>query len=165
VHLFSPWRFNIDDAAKSFLHATGWQKPSSDAMPTGRELNDAYLEPLSRTWQITAVLETGARVRAVSQRGIDKIVSRDRTSHPFIGDRKRAGKRADRSRPRRHRCIRHLAQSKPTRRRGRASSRRVGVAERLSYGLPDGLGKEREIWAGERVLVVGRRSFRRQRVA
>ena len=47
VRLFSPWRFNMDEAAKSLLRDGGWQEPPGDALPTGHELCDAYLEPLA----------------------------------------------------------------------------------------------------------------------
>ena len=47
VRLFSPWRFSLDQTAKSLLLEHGWQEPRGDVLPTGRELIDAYLEPLA----------------------------------------------------------------------------------------------------------------------
>src|SRR6516225_8884408 len=47
VRLFSPWRFNIDEAARSVLREQGWREPPSEDLPTGRELYDAYLAPLA----------------------------------------------------------------------------------------------------------------------
>jgi hypothetical protein len=83
VRLFSPWRFNIDDVAVSILLEHGWQVPPPDMLPTGHDLFAAYLSPLSQTPAISAALETRARVRSVSRQGIDKVVSKDRSVHPF----------------------------------------------------------------------------------
>src|SRR4051794_19634329 len=48
VRLFSPWRYDVDRAAARLLEAQGWRAPPPDALPTGGELVDAYLRPLSR---------------------------------------------------------------------------------------------------------------------
>src|SRR5437764_1293340 len=36
VHLFSPWRYLIDQQARAILEAQGWQAPDPEAYPTGR---------------------------------------------------------------------------------------------------------------------------------
>ena len=40
-----------------------WQEPPAEALPTGGDLYDAYLRPLSETPELVAVVETGARVK------------------------------------------------------------------------------------------------------
>src|SRR3954452_24541252 len=62
VRLFSPWRHNTDPAARAILRDHGWQEPPADALPTGRDLYQAYLEPLARTPAMRGVIETGTRV-------------------------------------------------------------------------------------------------------
>src|SRR5215217_5404591 len=47
VQLFSPWRYVVDAAAERLLTAAGWQAPSPDDYPTGRELVEQYLLPLA----------------------------------------------------------------------------------------------------------------------
>ena len=83
VRLFSPWRFNTDAAATAILHEHGWQSPPAAALPTGSDLYSAYLQPLAETPPLRSIIKTGARVRAVSRAGIDKVVSRGRSDHPF----------------------------------------------------------------------------------
>ena len=83
VRLFSPWRYNTDDAARALLRAHGWQEPPGDVLPTGGDLYSAYLQPLAATPELKAVIETGARVRSAARQGIDKVVSRNRAGHPF----------------------------------------------------------------------------------
>ena len=38
VHMFSPWRYNIDRAACALMERNGWTAPDADAFPTGRDL-------------------------------------------------------------------------------------------------------------------------------
>ena len=45
VTFFSPWRYNVDDAARILLEPTGWRIAEPDLDPTGREL----VEPLPRS--------------------------------------------------------------------------------------------------------------------
>src|SRR5437763_183180 len=47
VQLFSPWAYNIDQAAARLLQATGWNSPDPQAYPTGGELYENYLAPLA----------------------------------------------------------------------------------------------------------------------
>ena len=45
VRVFSPWKYNIDAAARRLLEADGWTAPDADWLPTGAELIDDYLAP------------------------------------------------------------------------------------------------------------------------
>ena len=47
VQLFSPWRYVVDAAAERLLANAGWEAPSPDGYPTGRELVEQYLRPLA----------------------------------------------------------------------------------------------------------------------
>jgi len=38
VTLFSPWRYNINRAAKSLLEGSDWVEPNLETIPTGHEL-------------------------------------------------------------------------------------------------------------------------------
>ncbi|MDN6411842.1 MAG: FAD-binding oxidoreductase, partial [Yaniella sp.] len=71
--LFSPWRYNIDDAARRLLERAAWTAPDPDVLPTGNELIQQYLEPLAAALGDT--VRTGMRVTAVSREGIDKTRS------------------------------------------------------------------------------------------
>src|SRR3954470_7815532 len=83
VRLFSPWKYNTDAAAAALLKRHGWQEPPGDAFPTGEDLYQAYLKPLSETPEIAAVLEVGTTVRAITRRGLDKVATRGRETKPF----------------------------------------------------------------------------------
>src|SRR5699024_12573020 len=47
TRLFSPWEYNIDEAARRLLDTTGWDAPDPDVLPTSQELLDDYLHPLA----------------------------------------------------------------------------------------------------------------------
>jgi thioredoxin reductase len=156
VRLFSPWGYNIDPAAKALLGRHGWQEPPVDDFPTGAELVDSYLTPLARTPELAAVVETGARVTAIGRHGADKVVSKGRAERPFtlsvLGPDGRVR--------------RDLAQAvidasgtwtkpNPLSAGGVPADGEAALADRLAYGLPDVLGRDRDTYAGKRVVVVG----------
>lgn len=84
IRLFSPWRYNIDPAARRLLQPTGWVEPRQTAPPYGVELVERYLEPLAALPDIASALHTSSTVRAVSRVGMDKTHSRGRDERPFL---------------------------------------------------------------------------------
>jgi thioredoxin reductase len=156
VRVFSPWRFNIDAAAASILRAHGWQAPPADALPTGNELYSAYLAPLAATPPMRVIIETGARVHNVARDGIDKVVSKDRADHPFaITIHKASGEtRIDLARAvidASGTWTRH----NPASTSGTPAAGEVTFADRIAYGVPDVLGRDRPVYQHQRVLVIG----------
>jgi len=156
VRLFSPWGFNTDPAATALLHRYGWQAPPDKVLPTGQDLIDAYLKPLSQVSEMQRVIETSARVRHVTRDGMDKLVTKGREQRPFAliieNDKGRA--RID------------LAQAvidvsgtwqnpSPLGAGGVPAAGEEAARARIAYGIPDVLHAERSIYAGKRVLVIG----------
>jgi hypothetical protein len=156
VRLFSPWRFNIDEAARSILREQGWQQPSPDDLPTGRELYDTYLAPLAVALTERGIVETKAHVRWISRRGIDKVVSRDRASHPFAlaVNTAGSGERVDIARA----VIDASGTWQNPNPLGASGTAIAGEAEATAviyYGIPDVLQAARPQYAGKHTLVVG----------
>jgi hypothetical protein len=60
------------------------REPPADALPTGSDLYDAYLKPLAETPEMAGVIETGAKVKAVTRLGADKVLSQGREQKPFV---------------------------------------------------------------------------------
>jgi hypothetical protein len=156
VRLFSPWRFNIDQAAAAILRDHGWQEPPGDILPTGHDLHAAYLEPLAQTAPLQSVIETGTRVHGVSRYGIDKVVSRDRADHPFALT---IASTAGHSRIDLARAVIDAsgtwASPNPLGASGIPAEGENELADRIAYGIPDVLGEAREHYLGRRVLVIG----------
>ena len=83
VPMFSPWAYNIDRAARALLERHGWTAPEAEAYPTGHELAEAYLDPLSHMPEIAARLRLGVRVTGVARVGNGKVRTAGRERQPF----------------------------------------------------------------------------------
>ncbi len=82
VRLFSPWRYNIDHAARRLLEAAGgWSAPDPDVLPSGGELVDAYLQPLAK---VVGDVRYDARVIAIGRVGVDRVKTAGREQAPFV---------------------------------------------------------------------------------
>ena len=83
VHLFSPWQYDIDKAARKLLEETDWQSPQDDLLPTGKELIDQYLKPLSELPILKESIRYNSKVVSISRKENDKMKSLNREKQPF----------------------------------------------------------------------------------
>jgi len=157
VRVFSPWRYNIDTAARRLLEAEGWSAPDEDELPTGHELIDGYLAPLAKHPAIAPHLRYGHQVTAITRAGFDRVRTVGREQAPFVL-RVQAGEDEMRIKAR---AVIDAAgtwlspnvlggDGLPA--AGEAEAREAGV---VTSALPDVLGAERGDFAGRRVLVAG----------
>jgi thioredoxin reductase len=155
VRVFTPWRYCVDEAAIALLKGHGWRAPAADHYPTGAELVCAYLEPLAATPELAAVIETNARVTAISRQGLDKVVSHGRETRPFVlAVASKEGVRRDLARA----IIDASGTWSTANPLGASGLPAVGEAEladHIAYGIPDILGRDRHLYAGRKTLVVG----------
>ena len=156
VRLFSPWRYNTDSASVRLLKAAGWQAPPDDILPSGADLIDLYLQPLSRLPAMRSIIHTDSRVAAVSRRGADKLKDADRAKTPFsLHIQKSDGGET----------VVHARalidasgtwhNPNPIGADGIPALGEDYLRSRIRYGIPDVLGDERRRYAGKRTLVVG----------
>lgn len=156
VRVFSPWRYNIDAAARSLLENAGWQGPDGDALPTGSDIVGAYLQPLAALPQIAQNLKLGVTVTAITREGLCKVSSAGRDASAFVvryrdkdGEEVRVRARAviDASGT--------WTQPNPIGIDGLPVLGEAAASDYISYGIPDVAGVERGKFAGKRVLVIG----------
>ncbi|MGE7594586.1 NAD(P)-binding domain-containing protein [Peribacillus frigoritolerans] len=83
VRMFSPWQYNIDQAAKELLENAGWTSPDEEALPTGRELVEKYLLPFSNLPEIKEQIILQAKVVGVAKKAHDKLKTGKRDTVPF----------------------------------------------------------------------------------
>ncbi|MFD1930892.1 FAD-dependent oxidoreductase [Nonomuraea mangrovi] len=148
VRVFSPWKYNIDAAARRLLEADGWTAPDADWLPTGGELIEDYLAPLAELFGDKVRL--GAKVSAISRLGYDRVRTNGREDVPFLirlesGEELQARAVVDAS--------------------GNYTGPNVLGASGLpahgentvdvDHALPDVLGADRERYEGKHTLVVG----------
>ncbi|THV29051.1 NAD(P)-binding domain-containing protein [Glycomyces paridis] len=156
VRLFSPWRFDIDAAARRLLDSHGWTAPDPDGLPTGDELVDAYLAPLAKTPEIAAHLRYGTRVLAVARLGVDKTRTVGREGRPYlVRTRNAAGEWADLVVDAVIDASGTWGRPNPLGAHGLAAPGEDRDAPWAAGPLPDVLGTERNRFAGKRTLVVG----------
>jgi thioredoxin reductase len=84
VRLFSPWRYNIDPAARRLLDIAGWAEPDPAVLPTGAELVEGYLQPLAKLPALAAYVRYQAHVTGVSRLGFDRVRTAGREQAPFL---------------------------------------------------------------------------------
>ena len=156
VRLFSPWRYNVDEAAHALLLSAGWASPDPERLPTGGELAGLYLGPLAAHAAIAPHIHFDARVTAIGRLGLDKLGDAGRADRPFVlrwTDNEGAN----------HRSLAHaVIDASGT----WHSPNLIGIdgfpvpgedaaASSIAYGIPDVSGTAREGYAGKRILVIG----------
>jgi hypothetical protein len=155
VRVFSPWRHNIDSAARRLLDGTGWREPDPEALPTGAEIVRDYLAPLGAVPEIASNLKLGVSVTAISRQGHDKVSNQGREGSPFVVQFHDA--RGE------HRVLARAvldasgtwARPNPMGVDGLPVPGERAAGGRIAYGIPDVLGSQRSDYAGKRILVIG----------
>lgn len=155
VQTFSPWQFNIDQAASRLLTREGWNKPQADHYPTGDELVDQYLTPLATRTALRDHVRTDSKVVAIGRVGFDKVKTKGREAAPFeIHLQSGSGQR------------KLLADAvidasgtwfapNPAGANGLLAVGECDARDRIAYGMPDVRGRDRERYAGRSVAVLG----------
>jgi glycine/D-amino acid oxidase-like deaminating enzyme len=152
VALFSPWRYNIDAAARRLLDAAGWAAPDDEALPTGAQLVEDYLQPFAKLPAIAPHLRFSARVVAISRVGVDRVRTAGRADLPFVvrlgdGTELTASAIVDASGTWRS--------PNPLGVNGLPAHGEPDAAELVEHALPDVLGADRDAHAGAHTVVVG----------
>jgi thioredoxin reductase len=151
VKLFSPWRYDIDSAARRLLEqAGGWAEPDLNALPMGGELIDSYLAPLTKTPQLSDKIRYNAEVVAVTRVGFDRLRTAGREAAPFLvrlsdGTELLASAVVDAAGTWR----------RPNVLGGSGIPARGESDVPVNHALPDVLGRDRDRFAGRRTAVVG----------
>lgn len=155
VRMFSPWEYNVDRAAARLLDTAGWNAPEPSHYPTGAELVEQYLEPLGESTALRERIQTASHVVGISRAGLDKVNTKGRDQAPFA-IRYQHGAAI--------RCIEadaliDASGTWPTPNpAGCGGLEAIGEREAqnaIAYGMPDVLGRDRTLYAGKRVAVLG----------
>lgn len=147
--VFSPWAYNIDAAARSLLEAASWLAPDPEALPTGHELVRDYLATLAEHPAIVPHVVFGATVEAVTRVGLDEVASAGREDTPFLmrwRDRDGAERGVE------ARAVIDASGTwgapNPMGVDGLAVEGERAAGDRIAYGIPDVLGRDRAAYAG-----------------
>lgn len=156
VPMFSPWRYNIDRAARALLERQGWEAPEAETFPTGRDLVAHYLAPLAAAPEITGRLRLNTRVTGVARSRAGKVRDAEREQQPFevrfVGADGAEGRLLARAVVV---ASGTWGSPSPAGSSGLPALGECAAADHIRYGMPDILGAERSRYGGRRVLVVG----------
>ncbi|GAA3119423.1 NAD(P)-binding domain-containing protein [Planomonospora alba] len=152
VRTFSPWKYDLDAAARRLLDAHGWAAPDPDWLPTGAELVEHYLAPLAAHPAIAPHLHLNAQVTGISRAGFDRVRTTGREAAPFLirlADGSEITARAVVDASGTWRTPNVLGAS------GLPAQGEHAAAAFVDHALPDVLGTDRAAYAGRHTLVVG----------
>lgn len=156
VRLFTPWSYLIDPSSRRLLEAhTDWQAPDEAYVPYGKELVEQLFDPLAAIPGIAENLRLQHKVVAVAKDGHDRMRNGDREAAPFLlVVETPAGARRFEAR-----AVIDTSGTwttpNPLGAGGVPADGEETFQERIRYGMPDVLGRERVRYAGKRTLVVG----------
>ncbi len=156
IRVFSPWKYNVDEAAAELLDQTGWQMPDPEHFPTGAEIVEEYLEPLASHPALDPHIRYDARVTAVTRLNRDKVKDAGREEAPFLlrvestsgaASTVLASAVIDASGT--------VDTPNPLGAGGVPATGEAALTDSIVYGAPDVLHRDRARYAGKRILVVG----------
>lgn len=158
VRFFSPWSLNRSEWGAAALRDAGVPLGEDDAFPTGAEYVEKYLEPLASLEAVAGSIHFETTVLRVSRGQIhkgDRIGSRDPGAGPFLLHVRRRGEEAyveadfvlDTSGV--------YDEGKPLGPGGLAALGEAAAEPLIERFIPDATGRDRDDYAGKRVLVVG----------
>jgi thioredoxin reductase len=155
IRIFSPWRYNIDKAARQLLEQTSWQSPDDEGLPTGAELYDRYFKPLAALPALQPHVMLNTRVVSVGRKNIDKMKTRGRQEAPFVIQ----ALRHDEVFTMEARAVIDTSGTwnspNPIGSGGNYAAGETENQDRIFYGIPDILHAHSDRYKNKRVLVVG----------
>lgn len=156
VRIFTTWEQSVDAASRRLLEAAGWMLPDPDALPTGDDIYQHYLKPLSRLSRLSPHIQTSARVVRVTRLGLDKTSSKDRELKPFA---LRIAPADGIARTDLARAVIDASgtwqNQNPLGASGLEADGESAFRDHIAYGMPDVLGMQRSRYADQRIAVVG----------
>ncbi|MDQ0861503.1 NAD(P)-binding domain-containing protein [Bacillus sp. V2I10] len=155
VRLFSPWRYNIDKTASSLLEKHKWNHPDPEALPTGKDLVEQYLHPLSNLPEIQPFLYLNTKVLSIGKKDTDKMKTANRDGVPFIINAENDGVFQTFEARAVLDSTGTWGNPNPSTSNGIWLNDEKSLHQQIFYGIPDILGKEIDRYANKRVSVVG----------
>lgn len=156
VHVFTPWEYITDKAVLSFLEKTDWTHPEKTYLPTGGEIVEEYLIPAANTQELKDVIRYQAEVTAVSKQGLSKSSSHQRDDVPYTvhyttPDAEQQIVLAD--------AVIDASGTwydpNPIGTDGLPVAGEDAQQDRIAYGIPDVLNKNKADYLGKKTLVLG----------
>lgn len=161
VRLFTPWRMNVTPLGVETLRAAG-RRPEfpMDVCPSGAELRDHYLQPLTESEPLRGCLRLGTTVLSVGRHDhhkADAIGKPERSARGFrllVEDAASGAQRIDRADVVLD-CAGTYGHHRWAGRGGIPAPGELKLADEIRYALPDPLGRDRARFADRHTLLLG----------
>jgi cation diffusion facilitator CzcD-associated flavoprotein CzcO len=162
VRMFTPWDMNVSSLMRAHLKAAGGAVPSGSAYPTGAQFAEALLDQVAALPALAGRIALGARVEGIGREGLlkhEEIATELRGQQPFRLLLSRTGGQTDGCEWITHAdlvldCTGSYGNPNLLGDGGIPAPGERALAERITRRLPD-LNREREQWAGRRILLAG----------
>ncbi len=155
IRLFSPWQYNIDKTAKDLLSDSGWIHPDLKSLPTGLDLVEQYLLPLSMVPEIKPFVHLKTKVLSIGRKDMDKMKTANRESVPFVIHTESDGEYKTFVAKAVIDATGTWGNPNPAVSSGIWLTEEKKLKEKIFYGIPDILGKDQQRYANKHIAVVG----------
>ncbi|KAB7672214.1 NAD(P)-binding domain-containing protein [Bacillus sp. B1-b2] len=155
IRLFSQWKYNIDKAASSLLEKYGWETPDLEGIPTGKELVENYLIPLSKIPELQEVIALNKKVLSIAKKNMDKMKTANRDNVPFVIYTEHKGTIQVIEARAVIDATGTWGNPNPANSNGVWLESEQYLSENIFYGLPDILGESINRYKNKKVAVIG----------
>ncbi|NBI27569.1 NAD(P)-binding domain-containing protein [Chengkuizengella marina] len=155
VRLFSPWKYNIDKAAKDLLLKHEIPLPLDDELPLGGEIVSKYLKPLSNLPEFKPHIHLNSKVISIGRKGLDKVKSSGREKIPFMIHVQESNEYKMYEAKAVIDATGTWQNPNPIGSGGIHAEGEKKVKNQIYYGIPDVLDKDRNRYEGKTTLVIG----------
>jgi len=156
VRLFSPWKYVFDKQVRNILEKSNWQAPDPEGLPTGHEIVEQYLKPAAATPELAEIIKLQTKVIAVSKQAHAKSSSNGRDESLYTVHVKSSNGTIE--------ILKTQAvidasgtwsNPNPIGLDGLPVPGEMESRSAIVYGIPNAVGKDKDNYAGMRVLVLG----------
>ncbi|HEX6893103.1 MAG TPA: NAD(P)-binding domain-containing protein [Chryseolinea sp.] len=155
IRVFSPWKYNIDKAARQLLRETTWRSPDDEGLPTGGEMFDQYFKPLYDLPSIKNNTFLNAKVLSIGRKNLDKMKTSGRETLPYVIQVRQGSKTLQFEARTVIDATGTWSSPNPIGSGGVYAIGEVENRRRIFYGIPDILNEHVERYKDKSVLVVG----------
>lgn len=155
VRLFSPWKYNLDSAAKKILAQHGIKLPDENGLPTGHQLIDQYLSPVASVPGIHEYILLNSDVISVGRKHLDKSKTTGRSKRNFEVRINRQGKTQSYESEFVIDATGTWSNPNPLGGGGYWATGESENSDRINYSIPDISGSDRKRYSNKNVLVIG----------
>lgn len=155
VRVFTPWKYVVDPTAAELLKGTNWAMPEEDLLPTGEQIVQEYLIPLSKHPKISDNVFLGTKVLDVSKKRMSKIQTHAREAAPFVVKTAQNGREQVLEASAIIDASGTWQNYNPIGAGGVFATGERENADKIAYRIPDIQGKDLKRYANKAIAVVG----------